>query len=332
VSPARLAWALAALLAAPAVGAQGRDDRALIEQGRTLRRAGRNAAALEAFREAYALSPTPEAAGQMGFAEHALEHWEPASRFLRLALSAAADPWIVAQRRALEFSLQEVERHLGSLRVETATPGATLSLGGRPEMALPMREAARVAEGTVVVEVRAPGHDPDRREVTVAAGETVRLVVQLTPRAASAAPAENAVRVTAAGPPTRAALTAPREPVAASGGGVTRTLAWVSAGFAAASLGGGLVAMLVRDAAADRWNDDARCLVGGRTREQSCGDERSTVATTQNLVVAGYVAGAVLAVGATVLFVASPASRERASESRITVGIGPAQVSLAGRF
>lgn len=329
----RLGWALAALLAAPAVAAQGRDERALIEQGRALRRAGRNAAALEAFRDAYALSPTPEAAGQIGFAEHALEHWEPASRFLRQALGAAGDPWVVAQRRALEFSLQQVDRHLGSLRVESATPGATLSIDGRAVGALPMGEAARVGEGSVVVEVRAPGHRDDRREVTIAAGETVRLVVQLAPQAEPGGAAAAPLAVRPAGEPVVARrdlrLLPSRE--LPSPGGVTRALAWVSLGVAAASGVGGVIAMVLRDGAAERWNDDARCLSGGRTREERCGDERRAVATTHDLMVAGYVAGGVLSVGAAVLFLASP-SRERAAEPRVSFGIGPGGVAVGGRF
>jgi hypothetical protein len=328
-----VALAMAGLLVTPALSAQTTGDRALIEQGRTLRRAGRNAAALEAFREAYALSPTPEAAGQIGFAEHALEHWEPASRFLRMALGAATDRWVVAQRRALEFSLQEVERHLGSLRVETATADATISLDGRAAGVLPMSEAVRVAEGRVTVEVRAPGHRTDRREVTIAAGETVRLVVQLAPLEGARAAAEEAtVEVRPVGPTRVVLRDAPPRELPSSSGGVTRALGWVSLGVAALSLGGGVIAMVLRDGAAERWNDDARCLTGSRTREQNCSNDRVMVSTAHDLMVGGYVAGGVLAVGAMVLFLAAPSSQERAAGPRVSFGIGPGSVSLGGRF
>ena len=328
-----LPWALVALLAAPAASAQAGGDRALIEQGRALRRAGRNAAALEAFREAYALSPTPEAAGQIGFAEHALEHWEPASRFLRLALEAPADAWVVAQRRALEFSVQQVERHLGSLRVESPTAGATLSIDGRAAGALPMTEPARIAAGAVVVEVRAPGHAVDRREVTVAAGETVRLVVQLAPQV-DAAPQVTALRVRPAEPAAPVGPTAPSHPPRElpAPSGVTRTLGWLSLGVAAVAIGGGVGAMVLRDDAAARWNDDARCLVGVRTREERCSDDRDAVSTAHDVMVGGYVAGGVLAVGAAVLFLVSPSTRERAAEPRVTVAVGPDRVVVGGRF
>ena len=333
--PRRLGWVLAGLLVGSAVGAQTRDDRALIEQGRTLRRMGRNAAALESFRDAYALHPTPEAAGQIGFAEHALEHWEPASRFLRLALGEAADGWVVAQRRALEFSLQEVDRHLGSLRVETATPGATLTLDGHAAGALPMTGAVRVAEGAVVVEVRAPGYQTDRREVTIAAGETVRLVVPLVavaPAASVRAPVEDPVRVDVRAPPPEVLRVPPPRELPRSSGGVTRVLGWVSLSVATASLGGGVLAMVLRDGAAQRWNDDARCLVHNRTREENCGRERLAVSSAHDVMVGAYVAGGVLAVGAVVLFLASPSSRERGAEPRVSVGVGPGSITLGGRF
>lgn len=324
-----VALALAGLLLAAPVAAQPRQERTLIEQGRALRREGRNAAALEVFRRAYALNPTPEAAGQIGFAEHALQHWGAASRFLRAALGTPGDPWVAAQRRALEYSLQEVDRHLGSLRVESGTPGATITLDGEPAGTLPMAEAMRVAAGPVVLETRAPGHVTDRREVTVAAGETVRVVVQLAPEAGAPVATPVAVEPRVVIEPRVVAVPVVTPVVTpAPASNVTRVLGWVSLGFAAAAVGGGVAAMVVRDGAGERWNDDSRCLVGGLTREQNCGDDRALVSTAHDLMVGGYVAGSVLAVGAAVLFIASP-SREA---PRVSVGVGPGGVSVAGRF
>jgi hypothetical protein len=54
------------------------------------------------------------------------------------------------------------------------------------------------------------------------------------------------------------------------------------------------------------------------------------VSTAHDLMIGGYVAGGVLAVGAAVLFIASPTSRERAP--RVSFGIGPGSVSVSGRF
>lgn len=326
MSVSRGVLVLALTLAASGAGAQTRDDRALIEQGRTLRRAGRNEDALAAFRAAYALRPTAEAAGQIGFAEHALERWEPASRHLREALAEPRDTWVVAQREALDFSLRAVDAHLGSLRVESAVPGATVEVAGRVVATLPMREPLRLEGGVVAIETRAPGYRTDRQEVTVAPGETVRVVVQLAREDAPAAPpvaVPVAVPVTVAVPVPVVPAPAPRV------SGTLRTLAWVATGGAVLFLGGGVAAMLVRDGAAARWNDDARCLGNGRTREQNCGSERELVGTADSLMIAGYVAGGVLALSAVVAFATAPHAR---AESRVSLDVGPGGVSVRGRF
>ncbi|MEZ4408847.1 MAG: PEGA domain-containing protein [Polyangiales bacterium] len=326
---ARVVFA-ALLLASPAVTAQPRDDRALIEQGRSLRRAGRDADALAAFRQAYAIRPRPETAGQIGFAEHALGHWISAWNHLRVALAAETDPWVVAQRAALEFSLSQVERHLGSLRVESDAPGASVTVEGNDPVVLPMAAPIRVASGSVVVETRAPGHRVDRREVTVGAGETVRVVVALAPEATDARPAEVPARVEPPSGRSALAMRRPDEPLPRpvdGGASVTRVLAWVTVGGAALALGSGFAAMAVRDAAAENWNDDARCLVNGRTREQNCASERDTVSTANGLMIAGFAVGGAFAVGATVLFLASPSSsRER--PVRVTFDLGPGRAGL----
>lgn len=323
-------WALVLLLASAAASAQRVDDRARIEEGRGHRRAGRNEEALRAFRAAYALRPTPEAAGQIGFAEHALERWEPASRHLREALAEPGDPWVVAQREALEFSLRAVESHLGSLRVECAAPDATVSIVGRADTALPMREPLRLPPGTVEIETRAPGHRAARQEVTLAAGETVRVVVQLA-SAREVVAAEPVVTPPPVTPAPPREVTSPPEAlrVTPAPAPVSRTLhhlGWVALGGAALFAGGGVAAMLVRDDAAARWNDDARCLGGGRTREQNCAASRERVELTQNLMIAGYAAGAVLAVSAVVAFAVAPSRRA------VQVGLHPGGLSLSGRF
>lgn len=326
----RGAWVLAAVLAGASASAQRVDDRAHIEEGRGHRRAGRNEEALQAFREAYALRPTPEAAGQIGFAEHALERWEPASRHLREALAEPRDAWVVAQREALEFSLRAVESRLGSLRVECAAPDATVSVVGRADTALPMREPLRLTPGAVEIETRAPGHRTARQEVTLAAGEAVRVVVQLAPEREVIA-AERVVMTPTLAPEAPRGLEAPREPLRqrpepAPVSRTLRHLGWVALGSAAVLSGGAVAAMVVRDDASARWNDDARCLGGGRTREQNCAASRQQAELMQSLMIAGYTAGAVLAVSAVVAFAVSPSRRA------VQVGLHPGGVSLSGRF
>src|SRR3982751_2270792 len=86
------------LIAGALVGAarQARADDAepLIRRGIELRRAGRDAEALEQFRQANQLAPSPRAAAQIGLAEQALGRWLDADGHLRAALAAPSDPWI----------------------------------------------------------------------------------------------------------------------------------------------------------------------------------------------------------------------------------------------
>ncbi len=319
-----LALAFVVAVAPPAV-AQSAEDRALVERGRSLRRAGQNAEALAVFRQSYARRPTPELAGQMGFAEHALQQWSDAYAHLRESLSATGDPWVLAQRQALEFSSREVERHLGSLRIESNAAGAELSVNGAVVGTLPMNAPLRVAEGTVRLSLSAPGYRDDRREITVSAGETVRVVVQLPPvGSVSTGPAvitDNGLHHERRDPPT------PVRPPS----NTQRILGWVSVGFAAVGFGGALAGYVLHEDAAARWNDDALCLRGGRTREQNCARHRDEALTAQNLMIAGFAVGGTLAIGVVLLFATAPSRGERPVVG-VTVGNGNVGATLGGRF
>lgn len=330
---------------------QPRDDRALIDRGRALRREGRNTDALVLFRQAYALRATPESAGQLGFAEHALGHWLSASNHLREALSASTDRWVLAQRAALEFSLSRVEAHLGQLIVETDAQSGTVTLSNGAPIVLPMASPVRVEEGPVFIETRAPGRRADRREVAVRAGESLRVVVSLSPEVNTEVPH------TARTEPVARAQEVPQNIVSPARterdglrvstdvlternrarpserpGSVTRTLAWVSTVGAALSIGTGFFAMALRDAAADTWNDDAQCLGNHRTREENCGTERESVSTMQGLMLGSFIAGGAFAVGAVVLFLAAPRATERPVRLGFDVGPGHAGLSFHTRF
>src|SRR6266705_1743487 len=90
------ALVLAPLLAVLIVPAPARADDAdaLIKQGVELRRAGNDQQALERFRRAYDLAPTPRALAQMGLAEQALARWVDGEAHLAKALIAPQDAWI----------------------------------------------------------------------------------------------------------------------------------------------------------------------------------------------------------------------------------------------
>lgn len=149
------------------------DAAALLQRGVELRRRGNDAEALDAFVRADALAPSPRAKAQRALAEQALGRWVAAEQHLVEASSSTDDAWVKKNRAVLESSLAEIRAHLGTLEIATTTPGAIVLVDGDPRGPLP-NTRVRVAAGTIVVEVRAPGFTTIRRTVQVAPGATVR--------------------------------------------------------------------------------------------------------------------------------------------------------------
>lgn len=299
----RVAVGVAVLLASSSAVAQTPSARALIDEGRALRRAGRDADAYARFVEANRLAPSAETVGQLGFSEHALSRWADASEHLHAALDAPTDAWVQANRRALEFSLHEVERHVGALQVQCATPDARLELDGRPAPTRWRSEPVRVSSGPVAMRLEAPGFTADVRTLTVAAGETVTTVCRLDPEAPHAPTA--AVSPTPAVAPTpsettRTVATEVRpgswgQVIPTDRGSLQTTLGWVAAGGALTAGAGAVLGFVLRESAATRWNDDNRCLLVGLTRAQSCGADRDDVDRWHTVMIAaGAASGALL--------------------------------------
>src|SRR5439155_14796032 len=123
---------LAILLAvSPATArADGDDADAIVRHGLELRRARKDAEALDEFRRAYALRPTPRALAQIGLAEQALGRWIDAEADLAGSLADMLDPWIARNRALLEGDLARIRDHLGWLDVTTNVTEAELWLNG----------------------------------------------------------------------------------------------------------------------------------------------------------------------------------------------------------
>src|SRR4051812_14504922 len=67
---------------------------AMITRGLELRRARKDAEALEMFQRADMLAPSARTAGQLGLVESALAHWSVAEAHLVASLSTPQDPWV----------------------------------------------------------------------------------------------------------------------------------------------------------------------------------------------------------------------------------------------
>jgi hypothetical protein len=270
-------------------------DDALVESGLRLRRDHRDVDALEQFRRAYELRPSPRTRAQIGFAEQALGSWIEAESDLMAALGVEDDPWIASHKKTLEGELSAIRQHLGWAVVEANVQGAELWLQGARRDALPV-PPMRLGSGPIEIEVRAPGHESVRRTVEIPAGGTVTAFFEFT---SSPAPADRAAP--AAAPPTE-----PPRPPEPGGPSARRFLAWGTLGAAGALLGGGIAAQVAREINRSRYNDDALCLYGDLSRDQRCGAYRGRAETAQMLADIAYVSAGAVAAASVVLFLASP--------------------------
>jgi hypothetical protein len=193
--PCSLAIVVAAWLAAQptafaedpaAVAAGGADEAAvaaLLERGNELRRAGRDAEALELFERAQAQRPSPQARAQVALAEQAMGRWVAAERDLTQALASADNPWITKNRDELNGALAHIRAHVGQLMILGSPVGATVLLNGARVGTLPLAEPLTVDVGEAVAGVVADGYTPLSRKVTIEPGRLAREVIDLPPLA-----------------------------------------------------------------------------------------------------------------------------------------------------
>ncbi|HVU50572.1 MAG TPA: tetratricopeptide repeat protein, partial [Polyangia bacterium] len=296
------ACALALLLSAPGA-ARADDPDALIKQGVELRRAGRDEAALEQFRRAYDLAPTPRALAQMGLAEQALGRWIDGETHLSRALEGSQDPWIVKYRVTLEGSLAEIGKHLGSLFVTGGPEGAELRVDGQAVGTLPLRRPLRLPLGTFALEASAGGHVVVARAVSIAAG--------ITAHEDLSGPAPPPVAPSSAPTPASVSREAARddEAGAAHAEAARRTLAWVATGGAVTLAAAGGIVLFLGDRDARSYNATCPAEPAGG----GCSDLATRGRREQLAGVAALVAGGALGATAAWLFFSEPA---RASGER----------------
>jgi hypothetical protein len=185
LSLALAAWGAAAraqdvgpAAAAPEDDVRARAD-AMIDAGVELRKEGREHEALERFRAAHALSPSPRALGQMGLAAKSIRLYVEAEGYLLRALAVPDDPWVQKNREALELAREVTGKQLASLIVLSNVAGAELFVNGKPAGRLPLETPVRTLAGAARVELRAHGHAPVSTEATLPSGQTATLQLHL---------------------------------------------------------------------------------------------------------------------------------------------------------
>lgn len=141
---------------------------------------GDNAGALAEFKRAHELSPHPVVAYNIGLVYaamgRAVEAVDALDEVLRSPGTLSADKLEKAKRTRDEQALR-----LAELSVKANAEGAEVEIDGTMVEKLPLTKPLKITSGSRVVGVTAPGHIPERREVTLAGGVKKELLFELRP-------------------------------------------------------------------------------------------------------------------------------------------------------
>jgi len=334
---------------AQAASAKEEED-ALIRRAIQLRKQGNDRGALEDLKRAYGIAQSPRAAAQLGFAEQALGLWPQAEEHVREALGAPEDKWIRQNRATVEEALATIRAHLGRVMIDGGQPGAQVTVNGQSVGSLPLADAVSVPAGSVDIEVRAAGHAPALKTITVAPGEFARVPFTLRPvtqpgaqartspppynppRAAPAQRAAPAPRVAPMPPPPAPSEPSPATtiplsppPEGAPAGTETRDdrgrgrriggISLIAGGVAA--IGGGVVASVIASNKFDAIRADA---AADRPYDTGNGNWKGYETAAAVL----YAVGGAAVIGGVVLYVAGrPSAEERRPPALSSITLGP---------
>lgn len=324
-------------LASASVLAQVAPDDPRESVGQSLRVQGRDAEALDVFREVYARTRAPRTLARVALAEAALGRWLDAETHMVDAL-ASNDPWVTANRRepagGLEGALALIRTHLGNLVVRSGTPGAELWIAGVRRAALPLEHPLRVTEGSLSVELRAPGHLATVRPVAIRGGADAPVSVDIEldriPDAQSTLSTQSAQRT----PPNGGS----HEPVRAVTGSGLRPFGVAALGVGAAGLALGVGAYLAGRGAVTDFTD-ANCYAtgggyawepsqSGHGSQSQCESLGSSAETWRAVELTGFVAGGLFA-AAGIALLAWPRAREPQPHATLSCGPSGRGVGLA---
>ncbi len=321
----------------------------LVRRGIELRRTHADQAALEVFRSAYQISPSPRLQAQIGLAEQALGQWIDAERDLTEALQAARDPWVSRNNRSLRASVIALEKHLGSLEVLGSPAGALVRVDGREVGKLPLAIAVRVTAGEIVVSVSAPGYVEINRKLGIAVGGVTREIFTLHEdppqsavksestgapsgvpnpvRVASLVPDDNSVRAPSISA-SRAPVEADRLPGPAAGNHALSTsqiwgIGLGSIGLVAAGVGAVFVAQAIAK------NQDSRTGCQGDYCNDTGAQLRRDALRAGDRATAAFVTATVLVAGsAAILVFARGSSPSAANGMNISPVVGNSGLAL----
>jgi len=141
---------------------------------------GDNAGALAEFKRAHELSPHPVVAFNIGLVYaamgRAIESVAALDEVIKNPGTLASDK-LEKAKRTREEQLQRI----AEIDIKANVEGAEVEIDGVRADKLPLAKPLKVTSGSRIVGVLAPGHLPERREVTLAGGTKKQLVFELKP-------------------------------------------------------------------------------------------------------------------------------------------------------
>lgn len=287
------------------------EARARFDRGVELFDSSAYEASLAEFYQAYEIAPNYVVLLNIALAYERLDRPARAVETYQRYLDEGGER-ISADRRAdIEAILTRLRRRVGQLAVNASgTDRAVLYLDDVEIGRTPLERPLIVSAGTHIIEVRAEGFHPSRREVIVAGGTMIEVDLELTPITIAATPPPIEVTPPPATPPSRPPLT-PR-------GRTFRTVSYVMAGLAVAALGSAVGLLVWNDGRYDDWQQGEAALgqqlleadfAGARELEGEVATQRDELDSIGTIDLVGWLLiglGAAAAATWAALFFAAP--------------------------
>jgi hypothetical protein len=312
--------------AAPAVAADESAE-ALIRRAIEMRRRLDDEGALVLLRQAYDMSHSPRAAGQLGICEQALGRWVDSETHLLEALKDASDAWVKKNNATLLQSLSIVKAKIGRVEISGDPAGATVLVNGASVGQLPLSSPVRVAEGEVEVELQAAGYARASKSFHVEGGQFQTIVLRATKETPQAAGGPEAAH-----PPQADLRTAPPNEGSDSTGGspateqdngastFRRSLKFIGAGLAVVGAGVGIYGVLHNHQ--QKSDFDLGCGLNSMNMaavapnapsnytQQLCDGYKSGYQNGTTIAVVGFVSAGVFAAAGVVAWLTEPGPAE----------------------
>jgi len=280
----------------------------LFADGLKLAHGGDCVRARDKFTESYAADPAPGTLINWALCEEKLGKSATALELLRLADQTL--PQNHPRRAGMVRHMESLAKRAPILRLRMTSvlpPGATVLMDGA------MLDNTLLARGVLgdpgphVIEMRAPGREDRRYEVTLAEGTTLEVTVEPGP------------------PRTSASSSSPNSAQRANeASSSSTTLGWALAGGGLTAIGVGAVTGLL---SSGKWTDvQANCDIAKKTCDNDTGVDASKAGDTLSTVstVAFLAGGVSLAVGGYLLLT----KKDAPASARLSAAAGPAMLGL----